>query len=467
MKIIFVHGWSVHNTSTYGELPKALLKWCNIEDVEIDIHHIYLGRYISFHDEVKVDDIARAFNHAITEEFGDNLSNIPFSCITHSTGAPVIRTWIDLYYGADNLADLPLQHLMMLAPANHGSALAQLGKAKVGRIKAWMDDVEPGQGVLDWLELGSDGQRQLNRQWMKYECPENGFYPFVLTGQAVNKKLYDYLNSYTGEAGSDGVVRVCGANMNYRHIALEQDINHDSNHIVNNDDSELEVYPLKLNGNTVASPRCGLEIIPNASHTGKKMGIMESVKLKSSRGKRVIHSIIDCLKVNSIDSYTAHCNVMTQRTQEQQKNGHQYAMVVFRVADDRGNIIKDYDIYLLATGEYKPEKLPEGFFVDRQKNHLNGAHLTYYLNCTKMHKIADGKFGFRIVARPDKGFSHYSAAEFHSGGISIKDLLIPNQTLMVDIELKRRVDEMTFSMDDLTVDHGSFKDEEASDSYVP
>eukprot|EP01031_Cornospumella_fuschlensis_P043536 gene43536-53229_t len=43
----------------------------------------------------------------------------------------------------------------MLAPANFGSALAQLGKGRVGRLKAWFSGVEPGQGVLDWLELGS------------------------------------------------------------------------------------------------------------------------------------------------------------------------------------------------------------------------------------------------------------------------------------------------------------------------
>ena len=48
-----------------------------------------------------------------------------------------------------------MSHLIMLAPANYGSALAQLGKQRLSRIKSWFEGVEPGQGVLDWLELGS------------------------------------------------------------------------------------------------------------------------------------------------------------------------------------------------------------------------------------------------------------------------------------------------------------------------
>lgn len=62
--------------------------------------------------------------------------NTEFSCITHSTGGPVVRAWVERFFGADRLSNLPLKHLIMLAPANHGSALAQLGKARVGRIKS-------------------------------------------------------------------------------------------------------------------------------------------------------------------------------------------------------------------------------------------------------------------------------------------------------------------------------------------
>jgi len=43
-----------------------------------------------------------------------------------------------------------------------------------------------------------------------------GLYPFVLTGQKIDRNMYDNLNAYTDEAGSDGVVRVGAANMKLR-----------------------------------------------------------------------------------------------------------------------------------------------------------------------------------------------------------------------------------------------------------
>jgi hypothetical protein len=62
-------------------------------------------------------------------------------------------------------------------------ALAQLGKGRIARMKFFTQGVEPGKGVLDWLELGSDQSWDLNREWLTYDCVGGGLYPFVLTGQ--------------------------------------------------------------------------------------------------------------------------------------------------------------------------------------------------------------------------------------------------------------------------------------------
>lgn len=157
MKLVFVHGWSVTSTSTFGDLPQVLQKVAPSK-LNLEITDIYLGEYISFNDEIALEDIARAFNYAIKEK----LPNEKFACITHSTGAPVIRMWLDIYfkdtYMTNTLLDTPLTHLIMLAPANHGSSLAILGKSKVNRLNAWMDGVEVGTKVLDWLQLGSTYQ---------------------------------------------------------------------------------------------------------------------------------------------------------------------------------------------------------------------------------------------------------------------------------------------------------------------
>jgi len=59
--LVFVHGWSATNTATYGGLPQRLSAQATTYNLQLHIEDIRLGKYISFHDEVKVTDIARAF----------------------------------------------------------------------------------------------------------------------------------------------------------------------------------------------------------------------------------------------------------------------------------------------------------------------------------------------------------------------------------------------------------------------
>ena len=165
MLIVFVHGWSVTNTDTYGGLPKALQTTAG-NQMNIQVQHLMLAKYVSFADEVKVDDIARGMQHAVNNEVLPKLAaGEKFVCITHSTGGPVVRDWVNQYY-EHNFPQCRMSHLIMLAPANHGSALAQLGKGKLARMKFFTEGVEPGVGVLDWLELGSDQSWTLNLQWL-------------------------------------------------------------------------------------------------------------------------------------------------------------------------------------------------------------------------------------------------------------------------------------------------------------
>ena len=67
MNLVFVHGWSVTNTDTYGELAGALSKIAASHRLDINVSHINLAKYISFHDEVTVDDISKAMDTALRE----------------------------------------------------------------------------------------------------------------------------------------------------------------------------------------------------------------------------------------------------------------------------------------------------------------------------------------------------------------------------------------------------------------
>ena len=449
MRIVFIHGWSVTNTDTYGGLPAALVKNAPAK-LDLQVTHLYLGKYVSFADEVKMDDIARGVQQAIATEVVPKLAKGErFACITHSTGGPVVRAWIDLFYH-DKLEKCPLRHLVMLAPANHGSALAQLGKGRLAQMKFFAGGVEPGRGVLDWLELGSDQGWELNREWLDYDCVAGGLYPFVLTGQKIDRAFYDNLNSYTDEAGSDGVVRVAAASMNYGLIRLVQ-----------------ADRDLKMNKDERAA-KTALGVLPGRSHSGETIGILGSVNPDDDGLHPTVQWVLRCLEVGSATAYNRlvkELENLTAKTQQDEKietetelfifkrkfETHRYCMLVIRLVDDRGNNLTDYDVLFTAGPEYDPNHLPPGFFVDRQRNQLNPGKLTYYIDYDVMNDWLSkpelgGKFGVQIKARPAAGFAYYTVAEHRGTFAGLKRYFEPNQTLMVEVELRRHVVEGVFRL---------------------
>jgi len=196
--------------------------------------------------------------------------------------------------------------------------------------------------------------------------------------------------------------------------------------------------------------------MPNASHSGSTMGIMNSVKLNADPQKPVIDQIFGCLKVGSKQEYDTQALALETLTTDTQSQTDQNMMMVFQIKDDRGQTIKDYDLLLLGGIRYLPGKLPEGFFIDKQMNAETG-RLVYYVNAKKLQTL--GAIGFRVIARPDKGFTHYAAGEFHSDEINIAELIVPNQTLYVEIEMKRRVARNVFKLGSPSAKTTEFKGE--------
>lgn len=458
--LVLVHGWSVTSKDTYGRLPEALAAQAAAAGLDIELRDIHLGRYISFHDEVTVDDIALALEHAVRTDLAGVRQ---FSCITHSTGGPVVRRWVDLHYGAERLADCPLRHLIMLAPANHGSALAVLGKGRVGRMQAWFGGIEPGQRVLDWLCLGSPESWDLQDRFTHYSLEGTQFFPFVLSGESIDRKFYDFINSYLDEAGSDGVVRLAGANLNYTFFRLEQ--------TAERFDGAGAAYRLRARPRQKARPPAtGFGVIPAASHSGKDLGIMRSVTATNAAAKPVVGEILQCLRVATRAGYDARVRELEQLTTATQlANASQhggrvrrFVMFIFRISDDRGQPLGDYDLLLLGDG-FRPECLPRGFFIDRQRNARSHA-LVYYLDYDVLACATD--LGFRVIARPvysEPGgppaecFAGYRAAEFRFTGRQLAQLLRPNETVYVDIVLNRMVDTETLRLEPLDAGRGSFK----------
>jgi hypothetical protein len=488
--LVFVHGWSVSNTDTYGGLPARLRNEAVSRNIDLQIKHLFLGRYISFHDEVNVPDIARAFQTAVDDELRSLIANgNRFACITHSTGGPVIRDWWHRFYASvAGSGQCPMSHLLMLAPANYGSALAQLGKGRLSRLKNWSGGTEPGQGVLNWLELGSAQGWDLNTAWINSGdkvIGARGVFPFVLTGQTIDRKFYDNLNTYTGESGSDGVVRVAAANLNGRLIELEQQAPKKKG-------GRIEAPELVFKKMTTG-PKTALRVIHGVSHSGKDIGIMRSVNKKTNhrKGRELVNSVFDCLAITSPADYrklVARQELESESVQDDERLevedrwlrtkttfiNDRYAMVVFRVKDDYGYDVTDFDITLTAGKHNDPNHLPQGFFADRQLNRISRNTVTYFLNYDVMAgtpEIKQGEevirnategaqsMGFKIEPRPDSGFVHYLPCEIKASQHLLSQALSANTTTLVDIRLRRVVKKNVFRVSKLQGDStaGTFK----------
>ena len=475
--VVLVHGWSVRNTDTYGGLPERLkMEAKRSPDLDIDVRNLWLSEYISFHNTVTIPDIAHAFQVALEREAGDALEKGQrIACITHSTGCPVIRAWLQHFYISAGRKHPPLSHLIMLAPANFGSALVQLGLSKLSRLKAWFEGVEVGTGVLEWLELGSPQSLKINLEWLQqgaaYIGPQ-GLFPFVLTGESHDPQLYDYVNSYTAEIGSDGVIRVAAANLNFTHVRLEQQTP------VADKKSKLGFSaPLLQARAPKISPAVPMAVIPGVCHSDVRMGIMRSIPADAIPNAAVT-GILQCLRVNTFKDYAALFDSFRAQTAEVQQQeqvedrshlgpfDHQViidpcSMLIFRVCDDQGNAIKDFDIILTAGKDNNPNRLPPGFFIDRQRNHLDPGTITYYLNYTRMlggpaviYKgrqlrptlSSCGSLGVNVVPYPQDGFVLYQPAVLKATAGNLKNFIKPNQTTIVDIVMRRIIREGVYRL---------------------
>lgn len=483
--VVFVHGWSVTSTDTYGGLPVRLGAEASALGIDIEVKQIFLSAYISFHDEVRVPDISRAFQAAVTDQLSALLKDgTRFVCITHSTGGPVIRDWWHRYYQSTRGGEkCPMSHLVMLAPANHGSALAQLGKGRLSRMKSMIEGVEPGQGVLDWLELGSEAAWDLNRDWIdngESQIGSNGVFPFVLTGQSIDRAFYDSLNSYTGEPGSDGVVRVAAANLCCRYIKLVQQVPKK----IPGKKGQFAARDLIVEQFTEA-PDTALRIIGGKSHSGSDMGIMRSVHKtpRDRKSEETVTAILACVQVQTKDQYRKLSKRFATETEAVQKQEilevethflrsdthffhDKYCMVIFRLRDEEDYPITDFDLILTAGPSGDANHLPRGFFADRQRNAINPETVSYYFNHNVMagaEAVTDEDddvvreamtgaeaLGFRVIARPDSGFVHYLPCEVKASSDLLKKALHPNSTTLVDIRLRRVVRKNVLQVEKMT-----------------
>lgn len=440
MKLLFIHGYSVNNTDNYGELPAAI----EAANPSIEADHLNLAKYISFRDEVTLDDISKAMHQALLDYFEDGGAIPEFAVLTHSTGAPVVRNWLRLFYGDAN-AQPPLTHFVMLAPANHGSGLAALGKKRIARIKTFFQGVEPGTGVLNWLCLGSEGQA-VQADW---ELAQTRARPleFVLTGDTIDKKLYDYVNAFTGESGSDGVVRAAAANLNFQKISITPQTTELT-------DGHIQI---ELDRDVSIQQKTGVPfaLLPKTAHSGETIGIMRSVTKRNAARHPTVAPVLQCLNCETVADQAALAVAFAGDVDTNRKS-RAHCMVVISVRDDTGARIDDFDVVYTAGPKYSPDKLPKGFFGKAQKNAVTD-RLVIYLRADDLRK--QDHLGLILKPQPDSGFVSYDPVEIRLSGENVKRFIPRDETVYLDFVLRRKIARNTFQIEDAHLPPDSFKDE--------
>lgn len=458
--LVFVHGWSVTDTSTYGQMPQRLQQEAANAGITLELADIWLSEYVSFDDAVTMHDLVRGFDHALRDL---HLSGPDFACITHSTGGPVVREWLRTQRDEPGrCSTIRLTHLLMLAPANFGSALARIGKSDLGKLKAWLGGVEPGQRILDWLELGSPESLSLNLDYIHSADPSSsGQFHFVLTGDRPDRAFYDHLNSYTGEDGSDGVVRIAAANLNAQHAVLA----------VQAGERTADADALTLT--VQRGPRCAFKMIPDASHSGTAHGILASAAAVTT------DAILRCLRIRTRAEYTALCNAFDHENAERDANKVELepvgpfpprvhihdprSMVVVRLSDEAGNPLTGAGCLFTAGPDRSPDHMPQGFMLDRQANSRANNTMTFFFDYSLLAgdpRVPDPRHPRRtlrpsvsshrpygaMVQPPDlTGLVHHAVAR-NQPGDDLFDLLAPHQTTVLDVILPRKVHEGVFRL---------------------
>ncbi|KRE99566.1 phospholipase [Frateuria sp. Soil773] len=458
--LVFVHGWSVTSTSTYGQMPQRLQQRAAADGLPLAVRDLWLSEYVSFDDAVTMGDLVRAFDHALRDL---HLLDASFACVTHSTGGPLVREWLRAQRDKPGShSTIRLTHLVMLAPANFGSALAQLGKGTLGKMKAWFDGVEPGQRILDWLELGSAASLSLNLDHIHGADPAaSGQYAFVLTGDRPDRSFYDHLNSYTGEDGSDGVVRIAAANLNARHavLAVPQGAG----------DGAPDTLSLSL----LRGPRCAFKLIAGAAHSGTAHGIL------AGAAPDTVDAILRCLKVRSMADYTALCDAFDGENAQRDAAKVELepagpfpprvhihdprSLLIVRLADEAGEPLNGAGFLLTAGAQASPDLMPEGFMLDRQANSKARTTVSLFLNHSLLAgdaRVADpgnsrrtlrpavsGRrpYGARVQPADLEGLVHHALAG-SAAGEDLFAMLGPHQTTVLDVVLPRKVHEGVFRL---------------------
>lgn len=409
--VLILHGWSDNYESF---IP--LKQWLCAQGYQAQ--QVFFGNYESMEDHVTFDDLADGLQTRFEELIGKGqlppLNPFSLDVIVHSTGGPVVRHWLHHYIKDVCIGDLdrcPIQRLIMLAPANFGSRLAEQGKSGLAKLfKGGLGHgFQTGKAILDGLELGSPvtwriAEQDLFSEKKLYRCSKNrGPFVFVFSGTNTYGDLKGFVAEGANEDGSDGTIRAAAASLN-------------TIKIVANYRNPEEPTATAQRGNY---DPFAFSLVPGKNHS-------EIVPSDPNQAHPTFQKIEECLAIDTDESYealrrkfdtengqfyTAEAEAVRKEEKDDSERVHKYQQFLVRVLDDMGNDVTDYQIEFHVVDDTitqstwdakKPDTLKPlkryqkltQFLRDKVVAHVNKhsvdpSYRTFFINLDKLDELQD------------------------------------------------------------------------------
>jgi len=434
--VVIIHGYS-DKSNSFEELADFL------KNSGFNVVQIWLADYLSMHDEITIDDIARAMGNALRAK-GITQTPRSFDAIVHSTGGLVVRAYLRHYFRG-RPEQCPIFRLIMLAPANFGSHLATLGKSMLGRLfNGWKWDglFQTGTKVLEALELASPISWQLAIDDLFNETNSIFRMQNLFTTILVGTTSYGGKKEWVHEVGSDGTVRASAANLNSRLFKLR---------ISQSSGASLQEIPAQYDPIAFA-----VLFDQNHGTITKPIG---------GENRELGALIIKSLSIEKRSQYEEHIKELSNITTETFQRGlgcpnpdyyHEYLTINMRVRDQFGEYIPDYfvEFYNENEGSQDPTmKRIHGDILEKVKVYSNnGSYRSFLFDMTDFNKMIDTEhvsvdLNITVAARSKDIFYASPKLGLKVLGKNASMLFSKNNsTILIDVEIERLQSEKVFRL---------------------
>lgn len=437
-KLLILHGYSDGATSFTGLRDFFQANGYARENV-------FLLNYSSMDDQSQFNDFADKLDEDYEKQFAGE--RIDIAC--HSTGALVARLWLDLHFRRQRdegkaTPVSPVEHLLMFAPANFGSDLAEMGQSFLGKFRCTFfnanrkegDFLESGKYVLQGLEPASPFQWDLSGRDLHgdgFFNPELGndkvCYPFVFAAGTGYGGLQARVIKDRKKPGTDGTVRICGTSLNTRKCVVDF---------------------------------CNRQVNPMWAAERKFGDMAFAIFAEFNHGSIIAHTdafergpgtwALKALQVHTVAAYEALASQFGEFTRRTYKEDP-YQQFFFKVCDDVGQPVRDYyiDFYAqLANGSVHQQltlEFDRSFEAEFYRHSADPSCRALLLNLAKLReycrrlKTAKARLVFDVYAvSPVKEVSYLPAfAVVFDDAVDGDEptFLYENTTTLVEIVLNR------------------------------